>query len=213
LPPGGEKGWAFASHGALSIPVGHCISRPQIFTLDRIELLHVLALGFHTHRRAGTVIKTALQAGMLLQSPRPTPRLPTGQSTQGGLPRSAHAPEEAARERPAFPTTDFSLAPRDRLWQQPANLLVSPCSPYAALLMLSSGAGGEMATALARVLRMQTTGKDLGAFWPAKRGVAATRMAMPVLGLGEDPLTPFQVEHPFPVIIRDQPSGTPSGRP
>lgn len=37
---------------------------------------------------------------------------------------------------------------------------------------------------------------------------AATMMLMPVLGLSEDPLTPFRVNHPFLVMIRDQPSGT-----
>lgn len=37
---------------------------------------------------------------------------------------------------------------------------------------------------------------------------AATMMAMPLLGLSEDPLTPCHVDQPFPVMIRDQPSGT-----
>lgn len=73
-------------------------------------------------------------------------------------------PAGAALQRTAFPTTDFSLALLDRLWQQPGNLLVSPYSLYAALLMLSSGAGGETATVLGRVLRTPATGKDLEAF-------------------------------------------------
>ncbi len=82
-------------------------------------------------------------------------------------------PAEAARGQTAFLTTDFSLALLDRLWQQPGNLLVSPYSLYAALLMLSSGAGGETATALGRVLRTPATGNDLEAF--AREAARLTR--------------------------------------
>ncbi len=82
-------------------------------------------------------------------------------------------PVEAALERTAFRTTDFSLALLDRLWQQPGNLLVSPYSLYAALLMLSGGAGGETATALNQVLRTQATGNDLEAF--AREAARLTR--------------------------------------
>jgi serpin B len=37
---------------------------------------------------------------------------------------------------------------------------------------------------------------------------AATIMMMPVTGLGEDPITPFRVDRPFLLMIRDQPTGT-----
>ncbi len=70
---------------------------------------------------------------------------------------------EAARERIAIRTTTFSLDLLDQLWQQPGNLLVSPYSLYAALLMVASGAGGDTAAVLGRVLRLEAAGSDLPA--------------------------------------------------
>ncbi|CAK6695473.1 hypothetical protein BBFGKLBO_01854 [Synechococcus sp. CBW1107] len=48
-------------------------------------------------------------------------------------------------------------------------------------------------------LRVDETGTE---------AAAATIMMMPVGGLGEDPITPFRVDHPFLLMIRDQPTGT-----
>ncbi len=71
---------------------------------------------------------------------------------------------EPAQERISLSTTTFSLDLLDQLWQQPGNLLVSPYSLYAALLMVASGAGGETAAVLGQAIRLDAAGSDLQAF-------------------------------------------------
>jgi serpin B len=74
-----------------------------------------------------------------------------------------------ATEQIAAGTTAFALDLLQRLEEeqespQPGNILVSPYSLYAALVMVAGGAGGETSAAMRRVLRQRGSGVDLEAF-------------------------------------------------
>jgi serpin B len=105
---------------------------------------------------------------------------------------------EPARERIAISTTTFSLDLLDQLWQQPGNLLVSPYSLYAALLMVASGAGGETAAVLGQVLRLDAAGSDLKAFTShSARLTAETGGSQLVMGQSIWPAERFTLQPAF----------------